>query len=69
VPKKIWRKKTIYEKVNARGLTAIELAELEKITKIKRGKARATTPRDFEDKDKEGFLVPDSPLFTRTDES
>jgi hypothetical protein len=69
VPKKIWRKKTTHGKANARGLTAIELAELEKAAEIRRGKARATTPGDFEDEDEEGFLVPDSPPLARTGES
>jgi hypothetical protein len=69
VPKKIWRKKTTHGKANARGLTAIELAELEKVAEIRRGKARATTPGDFEDEDEEGFLVPDSPPLARTGES
>jgi hypothetical protein len=69
VPKKIWRKKTTHEKANARGLTVIELAELEKATQIRRGKARATTPGDFEDEDEEGFLVLNSPPLTRTGES
>jgi hypothetical protein len=69
VPKKTWRKKKTYGKADARGLTIIELVELERATEIKRGKARATTPGDFEDKDKEGFLVPDSPPLTRTGES
>jgi hypothetical protein len=41
----------------------VELAELEKAIKIRRGKAWATTLGDFEDTDKEGFLIPDSPLL------
>ena len=52
MPKKTWRKKTIYRKANTRRLTAGELAELEKAEEIKRGKAWATTPEDIEeDKD------------------
>ena len=58
VPKKTWRKKKTYGKANARRLTAIELAELERAEEIRRGKAQAATP---EDEDKQGFLVPDSP--------
>jgi hypothetical protein len=69
VPKKTWRKKKTHGKANARRLTAVELAELERATEIRRGKARATTPGDFEDANEEGFLVPDSPLLTRTGES
>ena len=48
----MWRKKTIHRKANARRLTTIELAELEKAAEIKRRKAQATTPEDIEDKDK-----------------
>jgi hypothetical protein len=41
----------------------IELVELEKTKEIRRGKARVTTPGDFEEnKDKESFLVPGLPL-------
>jgi hypothetical protein len=57
VPKKIWRKKKTHGKANARRLTIIELAELERAKEIKRGKARAATS---EDKDEQSFLVPDS---------
>ena len=53
MPKKTWRKKIIYRKVNAYRLTAGELAELEKAEEIKRGKARAAISEDIaEDKDK-----------------
>jgi hypothetical protein len=57
---------------NARGLTTLELAELEKAEEIRRGKARAATPEDIEeDEDEQGFLVPDSPppFPARADES
>ena len=58
----MWRKKITYEKANAYGLTAGELAELEKAKEIKRGKARAATPEDIaEDKDEQGFLISNSP--------
>jgi hypothetical protein len=69
VLKKTWRKKKMYKKANARGLTNIELAELKRATEIKRGKARATIPGDFKDVDEEGFLIPDLPLPARTSES
>jgi hypothetical protein len=59
MPKKTWKKKN---KADARGLTAVELAELERAEEIRRGKARAATPEDIEeDEDEEGFLVSDSP--------
>jgi hypothetical protein len=62
VPKKVWRKKKTHGKSNARGLTALELVELEKAEEIRRGKARATTSEDIEeDEDEQGFLVPDLP--------
>jgi hypothetical protein len=51
-----------YEVANAHGLTAIELAELEKAEEIRKGKARAATSEDIEeDEDEQGFLVLDSP--------
>jgi hypothetical protein len=59
VPKKTWRKKKTHKKVNARGLTVIELAELEKTKEIRRGKARATTSEDIKDKDEQSFLMLD----------
>jgi hypothetical protein len=43
VLKKTWRKKKTHKKADARGLTIIELAELEKAKEIRRGKARVTT--------------------------
>ena len=52
------KKKKIHWKANVCGLTAIELAELEKAAEIKRGKAQAATP---EDEDEQGFLISDSP--------
>jgi hypothetical protein len=62
VPKKTWRKKKTHGKANARELTALELAELEKAEEIRRGKARAAIPEDIEEEeDEQGFLVPDSP--------
>ena len=51
MPKKTWRKKIIYRKINTRGLTTGELAELKKAEEIKRKKTRATTLKDIE-KDK-----------------
>ena len=69
MPKKTWRKKIIYRKTNTRRLTTGELAELEKAEEIKRGKARATTPEDIEDEDKQGFLILDSPPSARASES
>src|SRR5881275_3210970 len=55
VPKKAWRKKKSHGKGNARGLIAIESAELEKTEEIRRGKAWATTPEDIkEDEDEQG---------------
>lgn len=51
-----------YEVANAHGITAIELAELEKAEEIRKGKARAATSEDIEeDEDEQGFLVLDSP--------
>jgi hypothetical protein len=58
VPKKIWRKKKTHKKANARGLTVIELVELERAKEIRREKARAATS---ENEDEQGFLIPDSP--------
>jgi hypothetical protein len=51
------------------------LAGLKKVKRIRRGKAQTMKSGDFEEsedkegKDKEGFLVPDSPLFTRVSKS
>ena len=42
----------IYRKTNIYKLTIIKLAEFEKATEIKRGKARATILKDIEDKNK-----------------
>jgi hypothetical protein len=62
VPKKTWRKKKTHMRWPTHGLTAIELAELEKAEEIRKGKARAATSEDIEeDEDKQGFLVLDSP--------
>jgi hypothetical protein len=72
VPKKTWRKKKTYGKANARGLTTAELAELEKAEEVRRGKTRAAISKDIEeDKNEQGFLVPDSPppFPTRAGES
>jgi hypothetical protein len=46
VLKKIWRKKKTHEKADARGLTVIELVELERAEEIRRGKARTATSKD-----------------------
>ena len=46
VPKKTQRKKKTHRKADARRLTAIELAELERAEEIRRGKARAAIPED-----------------------
>jgi hypothetical protein len=62
VPKRIWRKKKLYGKANARALTAAELATIERSEQVKRGKTRATTPLQ-EDEDK-GYLIPDTPPST-----
>ena len=51
VPKKTWRKKKTYGKVDARRLTIIELVELERAEEIRRGKARAAILEDIEDED------------------
>jgi len=58
-----------HRKANACGLTAIELAELEKAEEIRRGKARAATSEDIEeDEDEQGFLAPDLPPLARAGE-